>query len=132
MSQNSPPVFRYAIGTLAIVGGLIGLAGLYFIEIPEGNKEPLLLAIGIVLGWGATVIGYEFGSSPSARKAAEAGIAASSGVLESSTKISELAASAAAEKLSESPSGALHDPLTITGAGPDAEPVPIINQGEKT
>ena len=67
--------FRYAIGGLAICGGLAGLAGLYFIDIPAGNDEPLLLALGIVLWWGATVIGYEFGSSPSGRKAADAGIA---------------------------------------------------------
>lgn len=66
--------FRHIIGGVAIVGGLLALAGLYFVEVPEGNREPLLLAIGLVLGWGGTVIGYEFGSSPAGRKAAEAGL----------------------------------------------------------
>jgi hypothetical protein len=28
----------------------------------------------LVLGWGSTVVGYEFGSSPAGRKAAEAGL----------------------------------------------------------
>jgi hypothetical protein len=51
----------------------MGLGGLYFVPIPEGNREPLLLALGLVLGWGSTIVGYEFGSSPTARKAAEAG-----------------------------------------------------------
>ena len=66
--------FRAALGLLALFGGLMGLAGLYFVPIPEGNREPLLLALGLVLGWGSTVIGYEFGSSPAGRKAAEAGV----------------------------------------------------------
>jgi hypothetical protein len=33
-----------------------------------------LFALGLVLGWGSTVVGYEFGSSPAGRKAAEAGV----------------------------------------------------------
>lgn len=66
--------FRYAIGAVAIVGGLLGFFGLYFVEVPEGNREPLLLALGLVMGWGSTVIGYEFGSSPAGRKAADAGL----------------------------------------------------------
>jgi hypothetical protein len=59
---------------MALVGGLLGLGGLYFVPIPEGNREPLLLALGLVLGWGSTVVSYEFGSSPAGRRAAEAGL----------------------------------------------------------
>ena len=74
----SPPregwLYRAVLGLVALVGGLMGLGGLYFIPIPEGNREPLLLALGLVLGWGSTIVGYEFGSSPSGRKAAEAGV----------------------------------------------------------
>lgn len=66
--------FRGMIGMVALVGGLLGFFGLYFVPIPEGNREPLLLALGLVLGWGGTVISYEFGSSPSGRQAAAAGI----------------------------------------------------------
>ena len=66
-------LYRAALGLVALVGGFLGLAGLYFVPIPEANREPLLLALGLVLGWGSTVIGYEFGSSPAGRKAAEAG-----------------------------------------------------------
>jgi hypothetical protein len=66
--------FRAALALVALIGGLGGLAGLYFVEVPQGNREPLLLALGLVLGWGSTVIGYEFGSSPAGRRAADAGI----------------------------------------------------------
>lgn len=66
--------YRTLLSLVALIGGLLGLAGLYFVPIPEGNREPLLLALGLVLGWGSTVIGYEFGSSPAGRKAADAGI----------------------------------------------------------
>lgn len=66
--------FRAALAMIALVGGLVGMTGLYFLPIPEGNREPLLLALGLVLGWGSTVIGYEFGSSPAGRRAADAGI----------------------------------------------------------
>lgn len=71
--------FRAALALVALVGGLVGMAGLYFVPIPEGNREPLLLALGLVLGWGSTVIGYEFGSSPAGRRAADAGIRGESG-----------------------------------------------------
>jgi hypothetical protein len=67
-------LYRAVLGLAALVGGLMGLGGLYFIPIPEGNREPLLLALGLVLGWGSTIVGYEFGSSPSGRKAADAGV----------------------------------------------------------
>jgi hypothetical protein len=74
----SPPregaLYRAVLGLVALVGGLLGLGGLYFVPIPEANREPLLLALGLVLGWGSTVVGYEFGSSPAGRKAAEAGL----------------------------------------------------------
>jgi len=66
--------FRAVLGLVAMIGGLAGMGLLYFVPIPEGNREPLLLALGLVLGWGSTVIGYEFGSSPAGRRAAEAGV----------------------------------------------------------
>lgn len=76
LPDPTPPFasFRAGLAFLAVTGGLLGMAGLYFVPIPEANREPLLLALGLVLGWGSTVIGYEFGSSPAGRRAAEAGV----------------------------------------------------------
>jgi hypothetical protein len=66
--------FRYTVGIIAVIGGLAGLGGLYFFEVPEGNREALLLALGIVLGWGGSVINGEWGSSPAGRDAAKRGV----------------------------------------------------------
>lgn len=74
MTAPERHLFRQIIGIIALIGGLLGLLGLYVVPIPEGNREPLLLALGLVLGWGGTVIGYEYGSSPAGRQAASVGI----------------------------------------------------------
>jgi hypothetical protein len=87
--------FRYVVGIIAVLGGLGGLAALFFVEVPEGNREPMLLALGLVLGWGSTVISYEFGSSPAGRRAADAGV-----------------------KLAE------HAPLDVVVQNPTSNPVP--------
>ncbi|TKD50235.1 hypothetical protein [Sphingomonas baiyangensis] len=68
--------FRHSVGALAIGGGFACLVPLYFVPIPEGNKEALLLAIGIVLGWGGAIINGEWGSSPAGRAAASIGLRA--------------------------------------------------------
>jgi hypothetical protein len=81
--------FRYFLGIVAILGGLGGLAALYVVDVPEGNREPLLLALGIVLGWGSTVVGFEYGSSPAGREAATAGINASVEMAKTTAKTAE-------------------------------------------
>ncbi len=70
--------FRYTVGLIAIVGGLSGLIGLYLLEVPPGNRDAVVLALGIVLGWGSTVINGEWGSSPAGREAAKMGVRAAS------------------------------------------------------
>jgi hypothetical protein len=44
------------------------------IDVPSGNKEPLLLAIGIILGWGGSVINSEYGATTTGRKFAETAV----------------------------------------------------------
>lgn len=60
--------FRFFIGFIALSGGLGGLAGLYFVTLPTTNERPLLVALGVVLGWGSAVVQSEFGVVPPARK----------------------------------------------------------------
>jgi hypothetical protein len=75
MSEHTESgIFRQGIGLLCIVGGLSALAGLYFIDVPAGNKEPLLLAIGIILGWGGSVVNSEYGATTTGRKVAETAV----------------------------------------------------------
>jgi len=96
--------FRYTVGMIAIMGGLAGLLCLYWVEIPGGNRDAVMLALGIVLGWGSSVINGEWGSSPAGRRVAEAGVEAS-------------------RKSAEGPSGTKDDPLAVEGAPPGNEPV---------
>jgi hypothetical protein len=77
--QLGPPpkegiYFRAAIGLIALLGGLLGLVALYFVEVPEGNKEPLLLALGIVLQWGGSVVASEYGATTTGRRVADAAV----------------------------------------------------------
>jgi drug/metabolite transporter (DMT)-like permease len=79
MSTVGPPpkdgnLFRGIVGLLCVVGSLIGFGGLYFIAIPPGNRDALMLALGIVFGWGSAVVQSEYGASTTGRKAAESAI----------------------------------------------------------
>ncbi len=67
-------VFRGFIGIVAILGSMAALGGLYFIAVPEGNKDPLLLAIGIILGWGSSVISSEYGATSTGRKVVDSAV----------------------------------------------------------
>lgn len=95
--------FRYSVGILSILGGLAGLIGLYLIEVPPGNRDAMMLALGLVLGWGSTVVNGEWGSSPAGRKAAEVGV-----------RLAEVPLA---------PTGTPENPTVIEGAGPDSEVV---------
>lgn len=76
--KSTPPRegarFRAVIGLIVVLGGFACVLALLFVPVPEGNDQAVMLAIGLILGWGATVVGYEFGSSPAGRKAAEVGL----------------------------------------------------------
>lgn len=84
MSERN--TFRYTVGLIAVVGGFVGLIGLYFLEIPAGNRDAVTLALGIVLGWGGAVINGEWGSSPAGREAANLGIRAAGQKVETPTE----------------------------------------------
>ena len=66
--------FRAVIGLLALAAEIGALAGLYFIEIPTGNRDALMLALGIIIGWGSSVFSSEYGASSTGRRSADATI----------------------------------------------------------
>ena len=82
MSDESAPgpppkdgsLFRGVIGFTALGAGIVALILLFFVEIPPRNENALMLALGIIIGWGGNVVASEFGSSSTGRKAADAAI----------------------------------------------------------
>lgn len=63
--------FRGIVGLSALLLSAAGLLLLFFVKVPDGNNEALLLALGIVFGWGGSVVQSEFGSTSSGRNLAE-------------------------------------------------------------
>lgn len=66
--------FRALIGIIAITGGLTGFLLLFFVNVPAGNRDALMLALGIVMGWGAAVIQSEYGATTTGRKVTDAAV----------------------------------------------------------
>lgn len=59
-------------GLVAMLAGIAGLAALFVVEVPQGNRDPLLVALGVILGWGSNVVQAEFGGSTSGKKLSDA------------------------------------------------------------
>ncbi len=74
MTHNEGKIFRPLVGLLCVVGSLVGFGGLYFIEIPVGNRDAMMLALGIIFGWGSAVVQSEYGSTATGRKVADSAI----------------------------------------------------------
>lgn len=78
-TQSGPPAaeghrFRAAVGIVALAAGIAGFILLFFVRVPPENRDAMMLALGIVLGWGAAVVQSEYGASTTGRKAAYAAI----------------------------------------------------------
>lgn len=57
---------RYALAFTVVIGGMGLLLATVFFPVPTESKDILNIGIGVVLGWGAIVLNFEFGA---ARKA---------------------------------------------------------------
>lgn len=66
--------FRALIGLMALIGGLVGFLLLFFVKVPPENRDAMMLALGIVMGWGGAVVQSEYGASATGRKAADAAV----------------------------------------------------------
>lgn len=91
--------FRTIVGWSAILLSAIGLLLLFFVKVPDGNNEALLLALGIVFGWGGSVVQSEFGSTSSGRNLAQA----NADIVKQSTAV---------------PTGTPADPISVTETKP--------------
>ncbi|KAF5289319.1 hypothetical protein FQR65_LT20848 [Abscondita terminalis] len=52
--------------TLAMV--VLSIVGLFFIDIPDRNRDLVNIVLGAIIGWGTTVFGFYFGNSDKAMK----------------------------------------------------------------
>jgi len=66
--------FRAVIGLLAVISGVFAAALLFFVEVPPRNENALMLVLGVLIGWGSSVINSEYGASTTGRKVAESAI----------------------------------------------------------
>jgi len=58
-------LFRYTIGYIVVIGALFLVALLFFVKIPDDNRDVINQTLGIIIGMAVTVVAYEFGSSKS-------------------------------------------------------------------
>ena len=106
--------FRATIGLLCILGGLGGFYALFFVEIPTGNRDAMMLALGLDMGWASAVVSSEYGSTSTGRKIADSAV-------RNSERLSEAAAKAALPE-----NGALN----VKVRNKSDEPVPIHEEGK--
>lgn len=55
----------YLLGAFVVGVSSTITAMLYFYPVPDPNHDAIMMAIGVVLGWGGHVVGYFYGSSKS-------------------------------------------------------------------
>jgi hypothetical protein len=54
---------RFILASAVIGIGALIVTALVFVNIPEHNEAILNVALGFVLGWGASAVNYYFGTS---------------------------------------------------------------------
>lgn len=58
-------LYMYVLGAIVVLCAFFLGYLLATNEIPTGNKDVVMVAVGVILGWGSMVVGYFFGSSKS-------------------------------------------------------------------
>lgn len=65
MKTGSKEIFMYALGAFVLLGCFILTGILMFVEVPAGSSQALNICLGILIGLGATVVNFFYGSSKS-------------------------------------------------------------------
>lgn len=68
--MNSEKI-KIVVALIALGVGVLSIIGLFFIDIPEKNRDLINIALGTVIGWGGSVISFYFGDTDSSRKDGE-------------------------------------------------------------
>ena len=54
---------KTAIAFVALGIAVLAIIGLFFIDIPEKNRDLVNIALGSIIGWGGAVVSFYFGNS---------------------------------------------------------------------
>ena len=61
--MKSKDIYMYALGGIIVMSILVIIGLLIFYEMPAGNREPLLLILGTLVGSFSSVVNFFYGSS---------------------------------------------------------------------
>lgn len=64
--MKSIPRHITGIAVMLIAVGIIGL--LFFVPLPEGNREVALVVLGVAIGWASSVVTFHYGSSEGSKE----------------------------------------------------------------
>lgn len=56
------------IAFIALGIGVLSIVGLFFIDIPDKNRDLINIALGTVIGWGGSVVSFYFGNIDKTQK----------------------------------------------------------------
>lgn len=54
--------FKWIVGLIPLLASVAIMGLLFFVAIPDANKDTLLPLAGVFFGWGGAVVAYEFGA----------------------------------------------------------------------
>jgi hypothetical protein len=60
--NERPKVFKWIVGLIPLLASVAIMGLLFFVAIPDANKDTLLPLAGVFFGWGGAVVSYEFGA----------------------------------------------------------------------
>jgi hypothetical protein len=61
-------ISRNTVGLFAMLTAMGIIAGLFLLEIPAGNRDVAMVALGVALGWAGAVVQFHYGSSEGSHK----------------------------------------------------------------
>ena len=64
--MKSMPRHIVGIAVMLIAVGIIGL--LFFVPLPDGNREVALVVLGVAIGWASSVVTFHYGSSEGSKE----------------------------------------------------------------